>query len=169
MLGPSIAITQGVRVACAAVLLAEHGRRAEDGEVCSFAYSVRYDMPSPYELREMGCEHCAGSFVEAQLDSRHWVFTDGGGKVSEVRGKAVVGHHPHLTIASDGAPYTPFVYQSQTGPTRTPTLQRGGFDFVPGTLSRALGAPFYATCAPLLLRVPADDGGEIHGSGQSSP
>jgi ApaG protein len=34
--------------------------------------------------------------VTAQLIGRHWVITDGEGKVEEVRGLAVVGHQPLL-------------------------------------------------------------------------
>ena len=32
----------------------------------------------------------------AQLLTRHWVITDGNGKVQEVRGDGVVGQQPHL-------------------------------------------------------------------------
>jgi len=34
--------------------------------------------------------------VTAQLVARHWVITDAGGRVEEVRGLAVVGHQPVL-------------------------------------------------------------------------
>jgi len=34
--------------------------------------------------------------VAAQLLERHWVITDGNGKVEEVRGEGVVGEQPHL-------------------------------------------------------------------------
>lgn len=34
--------------------------------------------------------------VSAQLLSRHWVITDGNGKVQEVQGDGVVGEQPHL-------------------------------------------------------------------------
>jgi len=34
--------------------------------------------------------------VAAQLLSRHWVITDGNGKVQEVSGDGVVGEQPHL-------------------------------------------------------------------------
>lgn len=35
--------------------------------------------------------------VAARLLSRHWVITDGNGKVQEVRGEGVVGEQPHLS------------------------------------------------------------------------
>ncbi len=34
--------------------------------------------------------------IAAQLLSRHWVITDGNGKVQEVNGDGVVGEQPHL-------------------------------------------------------------------------
>lgn len=34
--------------------------------------------------------------VAAQLLSRHWVITDGNGKVQEVSGDGVVGEQPHI-------------------------------------------------------------------------
>ena len=35
--------------------------------------------------------------VTAQLRSRHWIITDGQGKVQEVRGEGVVGEQPRLS------------------------------------------------------------------------
>ena len=35
--------------------------------------------------------------VTAQLRSRHWIITDGRGKVQEVRGEGVVGEQPRLS------------------------------------------------------------------------
>ncbi|MDD2738224.1 MAG: Co2+/Mg2+ efflux protein ApaG [Methylomonas lenta] len=34
--------------------------------------------------------------VPARLLTRHWLITDGNGKVQEVNGEGVVGEHPHL-------------------------------------------------------------------------
>ncbi|MBD9483778.1 Co2+/Mg2+ efflux protein ApaG [Pseudomonas sp. PDM14] len=34
--------------------------------------------------------------VAAKLVSRHWIITDGDGRVQEVRGSGVVGQQPHL-------------------------------------------------------------------------
>jgi len=39
--------------------------------------------------------HNSGT-VAAQLLSRHWIITNGDGKVQEVRGDGVVGEQPHL-------------------------------------------------------------------------
>ncbi len=41
----------------------------------------------------------------AKLLSRHWVITDGNGKVQEVKGKGVVGEQPHLK-PGEGFQYT---------------------------------------------------------------
>jgi ApaG protein len=44
--------------------------------------------------------HNAGT-VGARLLSRHWVITDGNGKVEEVRGEGVVGQQPWLEPGED--------------------------------------------------------------------
>ena len=59
--------------------------------------------------------------VAAQLISRHWIITDGAGKVEEVRGLGVVGQQPLLK------PGESFQYTSGTR-MRTPSgLMRGSF------------------------------------------
>jgi ApaG protein len=52
-----------------------------DGERYVFAYTIR--------IRNLGR-------LPAQLLDRHWVITDGNGKVEEVRGEGVVGEQPRL-------------------------------------------------------------------------
>jgi ApaG protein len=52
----------------------------EDGRFV-FAYTIR--------IRNTGS-------VPARLISRHWLITDGNGKVEEVRGEGVVGEQPRL-------------------------------------------------------------------------
>ena len=54
--------------------------KPEDGRFV-FAYTIRI--------------HNAGKMA-ARLVSRHWVITDGNGKVEEVRGEGVVGEQPVL-------------------------------------------------------------------------
>jgi ApaG protein len=75
----STAVTQGIRVTVKSEYIAErsspvHGQYA-------FAYTVR--------IANEGLN-------VAQLRSRHWVITDGDGKVQEVRGDGVVGAQPVL-------------------------------------------------------------------------
>lgn len=52
-----------------------------EGERYVFAYTIR--------IRNLGR-------LPAQLMDRHWVITDGNGKVEEVRGEGVVGEQPRL-------------------------------------------------------------------------
>ena len=52
-----------------------------DSERYVFAYTIR--------IRNLGR-------LPAQLLDRHWVITDGNGKVEEVRGEGVVGEQPRL-------------------------------------------------------------------------
>ena len=52
-----------------------------DGDRYVFAYTIR--------IRNLGR-------LPAQLLDRHWVITDGNGKVEEVRGEGVVGEQPRL-------------------------------------------------------------------------
>jgi ApaG protein len=59
--------------------LPERSSAADD--VYAFAYTITIRNTGP---------------VTGQLIARHWVITDGAGKVEEVRGLAVVGHQPLL-------------------------------------------------------------------------
>lgn len=52
-----------------------------EGDRYVFAYTIR--------IRNLGR-------LPAQLLDRHWVITDGNGKVEEVRGEGVVGEQPRL-------------------------------------------------------------------------
>ena len=52
-----------------------------DGDRYVFAYTIR--------IRNLGR-------LPAQLLDRHWVITDGNGKIEEVRGEGVVGEQPRL-------------------------------------------------------------------------
>jgi len=75
----SNAITNGIRVTVKAVYVPAQSLPAEKRYV--FAYTVR--------IANEGTE-------PAQLRSRHWIITDGAGKVEEVRGPGVVGQQPFL-------------------------------------------------------------------------
>ena len=68
----------------------EEQSRPQDGQYV-FAYTVT--------IRNDGTQ-------AAQLLTRHWIITDGHGKVQEVRGDGVVGEQPHLE------PGTSFRYTS---------------------------------------------------------
>jgi ApaG protein len=75
----STALTDGIRVTVRAQYLAEQS--APDKARYVFAYSVT--------IANEGAE-------PAQLRTRHWIITDGRGKVEEVQGDGVVGEQPRL-------------------------------------------------------------------------
>ena len=78
-----------------------------------------------------------------QLQSRHWIITDGLGDVEEVKGPGVVGEQPVLS------PGEGFRYSSGAVlPTERGTM-RGTYQ-----MHRADGAQFDATIAPFLLERP---------------
>lgn len=62
--------------------------------------------------------------VRAQLLSRHWVITDGQGKVEEVRGPGVVGEQPRL------APGEAFEYTSGCPLTTPYGTMRGSYQCI---------------------------------------
>ena len=70
----SNAITNGIRVSVTATYVA--GQSAPKARRYVFAYTVK--------ISNEGSE-------TAQLRSRHWIITDGNGKVEQVRGPGVVG------------------------------------------------------------------------------
>ena len=75
----SNAVTEGIRVTVKTQYLADQS--APQAKRYVFAYTIRI-------LNE--------GQLTAQLRSRHWVITDGNGKVEEVRGPGVVGQQPLL-------------------------------------------------------------------------
>ena len=78
-----------------------------------------------------------------QLQSRHWIITDGLGEVEEVKGPGVVGEQPVL------GPGESFRYQSGAVlPTARGTM-RGTYE-----MHRADGAQFNAEIAEFLLERP---------------
>ncbi len=75
----STAITQGIRVTVSTVYVPSQSNPKERRYV--FAYTVRISNEGKDRV---------------QLRSRHWIITDGAGKVEEVRGPGVVGQQPVL-------------------------------------------------------------------------
>ena len=75
----SNAVTEGIRVRVRSQYIAEQSVPLAHRYV--FAYTVR--------IENEGAE-------PAQLRTRHWIITDGAGKVEEVRGPGVVGQTPYL-------------------------------------------------------------------------
>ncbi len=122
----SEATTRGVRVS----VLAEYApdrSRPEQGQ-WFFLYTITIANNGPDTV---------------QLVSRHWIITDGAGKVEEVRGAGVVGEQPVL------APGQSFTYTSGC-PLKTP------FGTMEGTyqIIAANAAAFDARIAPFTLSEP---------------
>ena len=81
--------------------------------------------------------------IGAQLLSRHWIITDGNGKVEEVRGPGVVGEQPRLS------PGQSFEYTSAC-PLSTPVgTMRGSYQCL-----AADGTPFETAIPEFLLSIP---------------
>ena len=122
----STAVTQGIRVTVSSEYIPERSSPAA-GQY-AFAYTVRIAN----EGREL-----------AQLRSRHWVITDGDGRVQEVRGDGVVGAQPVLR------PGQHFEYTSWCVIGTPHGSMQGTYQMV-----RENGDPFDATIAPFPLTLP---------------
>nr|WP_286206598.1 Co2+/Mg2+ efflux protein ApaG [Thauera linaloolentis] len=79
----------------------------------------------------------------AQLLSRHWVITDGNGKVQEVHGQGVIGEQPLL------APGESFGYTSGCVMETPVGTMHGSYQMVAGD-----GHRFDAAIAPFMLAMP---------------
>ncbi|WP_437880208.1 Co2+/Mg2+ efflux protein ApaG [Pseudomonas sp. LRF_L74] len=79
----------------------------------------------------------------AKLLSRHWIITDGDGKVQEVRGAGVIGQQPHI---EPGASHT---YSSGTVMATQVGSMYGSYQMIADD-----GIHFDATVAPFRLAVP---------------
>lgn len=85
--------------------------------------------------------------LPAKLLSRHWVITDGDGRVQEVRGAGVVGQQP---LIEAGASHT---YSSGTVMTTRVGIMQGSYQMLAED-----GKRFDAMIAPFRLAVP----GSLH-------
>jgi len=85
--------------------------------------------------------------LAAKLLSRHWVITDGDGRVQEVRGAGVVGQQP---LIDAGASHT---YSSGTVMTTRVGIMQGSYQMLAED-----GKRFDAVIAPFRLAVP----GSLH-------
>jgi len=107
MSGTSDAITRGVRVSVRSRYVPE--RSAPDKRRFFFAYHIT--------IRNEGHE-------SVKLISRHWVITDGAGRVQQVKGPGVVGEQPHL------APGESFEYTSACPLTTELGAMRGTYQMI---------------------------------------
>jgi ApaG protein len=122
----SIAVTDGIRISVEPQYVADQSSPRARRYV--FAYTVKIENEGTQP---------------AQLRSRHWIITDGDGRVEEVRGPGVVGQQPLL------GPGEHFEYTSGCV-LQTPRGQmRGTYQMV-----REGGVAFDATIAPFDLVLP---------------
>jgi ApaG protein len=122
----SEAVTSGVRVAVRARFIPERSNPG-DGE-WFFAYTITIANESDRTV---------------QLLSRHWIITDGDGKVEEIRGPGVVGQQPILN------PGQSFEYSSAC-PLQTPFgVMQGTYQMVTPS-----GDHFDIAIAPFSLHEP---------------
>ncbi len=125
-LAVSVAITEGIRVTVESTYVAEQSSPRTHRYV--FAYTVK--------IANEGTE-------PAELKTRHWIITDGNGKVEEVRGPGVVGQQPHLR-PGDHFEYTSgCVLQTPRGE------MQGSYQ-----MHRPDGRSFDAVIAPFALALP---------------
>ena len=124
--GVSTATTQGIRVSVNAVYVPEQSAPRMHRYV--FAYTVK--------IANEGDE-------PAQLRSRHWIITDGDGRVEEVRGPGVVGQQPMLR------PGDQFEYTSGCVLPTPRGEMRGTYQ-----MYRPDGRAFDAAIAPFSLSLP---------------
>jgi ApaG protein len=99
----------------------------EDGRFV-FAYTIR--------IRNSGS-------VPARLISRHWLITDGNGKVEEVRGEGVVGEQPWLRPGEDFEYTSGAVLETGSG------MMQGSYQMLADD-----GTRFEADIAPFILSMP---------------
>jgi ApaG protein len=122
----STAVTRGIRVTVKSFYLAE--RSSPPTNQYAFGYTVRIANEGERT---------------AQLRTRHWIITDGDGKVQEVRGEGVVGAQPVLKPGQHFE-YTSWCMLATAHGSMHGTYQMVGED----------GEGFDATIAPFPLALP---------------
>ncbi|HTJ44042.1 MAG TPA: Co2+/Mg2+ efflux protein ApaG [Kofleriaceae bacterium] len=122
----SNAITHGIRVTVQSLYLADQSSPEQERYV--FAYTVAISNEGQ---------------LTAQLRTRHWVITDGRGKVEEVRGDGVVGETPRLEPGESFQYTSGCVLETPVGE------MHGTYRFF-----RDDGSYFDATIAPFSLATP---------------
>ena len=122
----SEAITNNVRVEVESQYAPNHSQPFQ--EVWTFHYTVKISNEGDDTV---------------QLLSRHWIITDGNGKVEEVQGPGVVGEQPVL------APGESFTYTSGCRLQTSSGVMRGTYSMVTES-----GEHFDVEIAPFMLREP---------------
>jgi ApaG protein len=122
----SSALTEGIKVTVKAVYVPEQSSPRMRRYVFAYTVKIANEGEKP-----------------ATLKSRHWVITDGDGRVEEVRGPGVIGQQPHL------APGEQFEYTSGCVLTTPRGEMHGTYE-----MHRPDGSSFEAAIAPFALSLP---------------
>ncbi len=122
----SSALTQGIKVTVSSQYVPQQSSPQTKRYV--FAYTVKI--------------HNEGG-APAQLRTRHWIITDGNGKVEEVRGPGVVGKQPTLKPGEEFEYTSGCVLETPRG------SMRGTYQ-----MFRQDGSSFDAQIAPFSLALP---------------
>ncbi|MDP9034207.1 MAG: Co2+/Mg2+ efflux protein ApaG [Myxococcota bacterium] len=122
----STALTEGIRVVVRSAYVPEQSQPLASRFVFAYSVQIANEGPEP-----------------AQLRTRHWVITDGTGKVEEVRGPGVVGQQPYLRPGEHFEYTSGCVLQTPRGE------MHGTYQ-----MHRPDGRAFDATIAPFLLALP---------------
>jgi ApaG protein len=122
----STATTEGIRVSVKSQYLADQ----------SVPQTKRYVFAYTVTIANEGAE-------PAQLRTRHWIITDGTGKVEEVKGPGVVGQTPYLRPGEQFEYTSGCILQTARG------QMHGTYQMV-----RPDGRMFDAVIAPFLLALP---------------
>ena len=122
----SSATTEGIRVTVKSQYLPDQSVPQTKRYVFAYTVTIANDGAEP-----------------AQLRTRHWIITDGTGKVEEVKGPGVVGQTPYLR------PGEQFEYTSGCILQTTRGQMHGTYQMV-----RPDGRMFDAVIAPFLLALP---------------
>ena len=122
----SLATTEGIKVSVQAAYVPEQSSPRTHRYVFAYTVKISNEGESP-----------------AQLRSRHWIITDGAGKIEEVKGPGVVGQQPFLK------PGEQFEYTSGCVLTTPRGEMRGTYQ-----MHRPDGRAFDATIAAFQLGLP---------------
>lgn len=122
----STSTTQGIKVSVQAVYVPEQSSPRMHRYVFAYTVKIANEGETP-----------------AQLRSRHWVITDGDGRIEEVRGPGVVGQQPYLE------PGDQFEYTSGCVLTTPRGEMHGTYQ-----MHRPDGSQFDANIAPFDLMLP---------------
>jgi ApaG protein len=121
-----MATTEGIKVSVHAVYVPEQSSPRTHRYVFAYTVKIANEGETP-----------------AQLRSRHWIITDGEGRIEEVKGPGVVGQQPYLN------PGDQFEYTSGCVLTTPRGEMRGTYQ-----MHRPDGREFDAAIAPFTLTLP---------------